>query len=178
MFSKINFSKLTKYIFIIICILIAFILIFSVYLVFFKEKKLNNSNETFILQDNIPTDKVFEITPENYSTILQKVSNDLDAYIGFKIHFTGYVYRLLDFEENEFVLARNMRIKPDSNQTIVIGFLCNYKESKNFEDGTWVDVTGIITKGDYYGEIAKIDVLNMFKIPEPDEKVVNGDGAF
>lgn len=170
---KLNGTKAVKFIFIIIFILMIVILSVGIYRIFFKEKKSKTSGDVLTLDDSIKTDSVFEITPENYTNILQTVTNDIDSYIGLKIHFTGYVYRLLDFEENEFVLARNMRINPNSNQTLVVGFLCSYDKAINFKDGTWVDVTGEIIKGDYYGDIAEIKVSNMFEIDEPESQLVD-----
>ena len=170
---KLDGKKAVKFIFILIFIIMAIILSVGIYNIFFKEKKSNQPNDILTIDDSIKADAVFEITPENYANILQTVTNDLDSYIGLKIHFTGYVYRLIDFDENEFVLARNMIINPNSNQTLVVGFLSTYDKAKEFEDGTWVDVTGKIIKGNYYGDIAIIDVSDMFEIDEPEETLVN-----
>ena len=170
---KLNGNKLVKTIFIVILIIMIIILSVGIYNIFFKERNSNTSSNILTLDDCIKADDIFEITPKNYTNILQTVTNDIDSYVGLKIHFTGYVYRLFDFEEDEFVLARQMRVNPNSNQTLVVGFLSSYDKAKNFEDGTWVDVTGEIIKGDYYGDIAKIKVINMFEIEEPDETLVN-----
>lgn len=125
------------------------------------------------LSDTIKTDEVFEITEDNYTDILQTVTNDIDSYIGCKIHFTGYVYRLIDFDKKEFVLARNMLLNENTAQSVVVGFLCTYDTAYEFEDNTWVDVTGTIIKGDYYGDIAQIKVTNMFECDEPDNTYVS-----
>ena len=170
---KINGNKLVTTIFIVIFIVMIIILSIGIYNIFFKEKNSNTPNDVFTLDDCIKANDIFEITPENYTNILQTVTNDIDSYVGLKIHFTGYVYRLLDFEEDEFVLARQMRVNPNSNQTLVVGFLSFYDKAKNFEDGTWVDVTGEIVKGNYYGDIAEIRLINMFEIEEPIEALVN-----
>ena len=96
---------------------------------------------TSVVQDT----RKIEITTNNYANILKAVHNDLDSYIGKEIHFTGYVYRLLDFKDTEFVLARDMIIASD-NQSLVIGFLCNYKSAKKFDTGSGVEVSGKIQK--------------------------------
>lgn len=97
---------------------------------------------------------------------------------GQKISFTGYVYRVYDFTDTQFVLARNMVISSD-NQTLVVGFLCNSKEASKFNDGTWVNITGTITKGDYHGDIPIIEV-NEFKASEKpaDEYVYPPDDTY
>ena len=111
---------------------------------------------------------------ENYTNILQAVHDDIDSYIGMKIKFTGYVYRLIDFEENQFVLARDMFINEEKNQTVVVGFLSENKNANEFQDGEWVEVTGIIEKGKYHNkEIPIINVTDIRKTDMPENTFVN-----
>ena len=60
------------------------------------------------------------------------VHDNLDNYIGQQISFSGYVYRISDFESNQFVLARNMIISSDF-QTLIVGFLCNSSLKNTFK---------------------------------------------
>lgn len=169
---KLNGNRLIKFIFIVMLIIILIIFSVGIYNIFFKK---NNTNETNVitLTDTIKTDEVFEITSDNYTNILQTVTNDIDSYIGSKIHFIGYVYRLIDFEKNEFVLARDMLINENTSQSLVVGFLCTYDTAYEFKDNAWVDITGTIVKGDYYGDIAEVKVTNMFECEEPENKYVS-----
>ena len=82
--------------------------------------------------------------------------------VGKKINFTGYVYRVIDLEDNQFVLARNMYIS-DKLEYVIVGFLCEYDDLKNFKDGTWVNVTGEIVKGDYHGDMPIVKVFEIKK---------------
>jgi len=107
----------------------------------------------------------------NYTNILKSVHDNPDEYLGQKIKFSGYVYRIIDFTEKEFVLARDMIISSDF-QTVVVGFLCNYNNAKDFEDGTWVEITGTITKGTYHGQMPVIDIENIQKIKKPSDEYV------
>ena len=107
----------------------------------------------------------------NYTNILKSVHDNPDEYIGQKIKFSGYVYRLIDFTEKEFVLARNMVVSSDF-QTVVVGFLCNYENAKEFEDGTWVEITGTIKKGIYHGEMPIIDIETIQKKEKPSDEYV------
>ena len=59
---------------------------------------------------------------------------------GQKISFSGYVYRVYDLKENEFILARDMVVTSDF-QTVVVGFLCSYKNASSYKNGTWVNIT-------------------------------------
>lgn len=111
--------------------------------------------------------------------MLQNVHEHLNDYVGQKIKFTGYVYRLYDFSNEQFVLARNMIISSDF-QTVVVGFLCHSTIASNFEDNTWVEMTGTITKGDYYGEIPIIEVEDIRQVDKPsqEEYVYPPDSSF
>ena len=169
---KISGNKILKYIFIIMFIIILIILFIGSYNIFFKRTEKNEDN-TFTLNDTLNSDKVFEISSSNYTNILKAVTDNLDHYVGCKIHFSGYVYRLLDFNPNQFVLARDMIVKQNPLQSLIVGFLCESKNACNFQDGEWIDVIGTIKKGDYYGEIAIIEVTNIFKCTEPENKYIS-----
>ena len=144
----------------------------SIYKIFLKTE-ISTEDEFFSLEDTIHNNKTFEITSKNYTNILQAVSNDIDSYIGCKVHFVGYVYRLIDFKPNEFVLARNMIVNENTSQSLVVGFLCNYSKATDFQDNIWVDVLGTIQKGNYYGDIAIINVENMFECDKPKDDFVS-----
>jgi len=107
----------------------------------------------------------------NYTNILKSVHDNPDEYIGNRIKFSGYVYKAIDFSSKEFVLARNMVVSSDF-QTVIVGFLCNYEKATNFEDGTWVEVTGTIEKGVYHGEIPIIKVEQIREIEKPSDEYV------
>lgn len=119
----------------------------------------------------VKSDDVYTITSANFTNILKTVHEDLDAYIGQKINFVGYVYRVYDLQDDEFVLARDMVI--DSNfQTLVVGFLCHSDNSGNFKDGTWVNITGEINKGYYHGDIPIIDISKIEETEMPTDVYV------
>ena len=137
-------------------------IIFSIYKLFIAQQQENR----LVLDDKINHSEVTEISPNNYTNILKAVHDNIDSYIGKKIKFLGYVYKIIDFEENQFVLARDMLI---DSQGYVVGFLSEYDDIKNIEDGTWVEIIGIITKGKYHNQeipILKINSLNIIKKPK------------
>lgn len=169
---KINGNRLIKFAYIIMLLVILIIFSFGIYNIFFKEIS-SSENDSLTLKDTIDTNQVFNVSADNYTSILQAVHNNIDSYIGCKVHFSGYVYRLLDFTPNQFVLARDMIVNENPLQSLVVGFLCEYKNASGFKDGEWVDITGIIQKSDYYGEIAIIEVTNMFTCDEPKNKYVS-----
>ena len=160
-----NFKLSPKLIFkiIFICVFICVIVItaFSLYNIFHYDTSNGCEKNSDIVN----------ITSDSYTNILQSVHNNLDEYIGQTIHFSGYVYRIYDFSENQFVLARNMIISSD-NQSLVVGFLCNYKNASNFSDNTWVDITGKITKGNYHGDIPIIEITDINECSKPTDEYV------
>ena len=123
------------------------------------------------VNDSILQGEVAKLTVDNYTDILKMVHDDLDTYIGQKIKFSGYIYRAPDFSDNEFVLARNMIINNQS-QSLIVGFLCNCDDIKNYVDNCWIEIIGEITKGNYHGEIPVLKITQLDKIAKPEEEFV------
>lgn len=158
---KINGSRVFKIFLAIILILIICLFSFGTYKIFImakNESSINNSDISCIQDDN-------------YTNVLKSVHDNLNDYIGKKINFSGYVYRIYDFQDNEFVLARDMVISSD-NQTVVVGFMCENKDIKNYQDGTWINITGEIAKGNYHGEIPVIKVTAIKECEKPENEYV------
>lgn len=159
---KINGGKALKIIIILLSLFMLMVFLFSIYKIFFSSGK-------FFVKDRIEQNEIKEINADEYTNILQAVHDDLDSYIGLKIKFTGYVYRVLDFNENQFVLGRDMLINTENNQSVVVGFLCENKEIKKFENDEWIEIVGEITKGKYHNsEIPIIKVTEIKKVDMPE----------
>ena len=160
---KINSNKILKISLILMLIFIVLIMGFSIYKIFIRNK--------FSINDSQKIADVYNIPVNDYTNVLKSVHDDLNTYIGQKINFSGYVYRVYDLNENEFVLARDMVINSNS-QTLVVGFLCQYKGAKKFQNGTWVNITGQIIKGYYHGDIPVIDIKEIKEIEKPEDVYV------
>ncbi len=161
--NKKFFSKVLIVIFSIICCILLAISICKI----LKEIKTNKDNEIVKNNYSIPSPDIAELTPENYCNVLKEVHEDLNTYVGQKISFTGYVYRVADLKENQFILARDMIIN-SKNQTVVVGFLCEYENAKDLVNDSWIKISGKIDKGNFYGEIPviKIETLEEASIPD------------
>jgi uncharacterized membrane protein YcgQ (UPF0703/DUF1980 family) len=59
------------------------------------------------------------------------------------------------------------------NQTVVVGFLCKYENANDFANDTWVNITGTIEKGYYYGDIPVINISNIEETSIPNNPLVN-----
>lgn len=172
---KLNKKKIFKFILAIMLIIVISIGIAALYNVLNSMEQSSNN----LIEDTIPSKDVAVLTPENYTNILKEVHNDIDTYIGQKISFSGYVYRVSGFSEDQFVLARDMDI--GNKQTLIVGFLCSSEKAKEYETYSWVTVTGQIIKGTYNGSdipILQITDINRCSKPEnasvpvPDDEYV------
>jgi len=119
----------------------------------------------------MPSGEIAYLTDKNYTNILKEVHENLDTYIGQKICYTGYVYRVTNLGDNEFILARDMQIE-NTNQTVVVGFLCSLPNASNFENYEWIKITGTIEKGFYFGDIPCINVQEIEKVEAPENTIV------
>ena len=162
---KLNGNKIIKYTAIFLCICIFILCGIAIYKIF-GNLIFNNK-----ITDTLKNNSVCEINSNNYTNILNEVHNNLDLYVGQKIKFSGFVYRIYDFSSDQFVLGRNMIISSDF-QTVVVGFLCESKEVKNFENNSWVEIEGKITKGNYHGEIPIIKITSIKNIDKPNDEFV------
>lgn len=156
---KINNNNLFKLFFITVIILLICIVSIVIFRVFNGASKNPKNSE------------ICQISTTNYTNVLKAVHDNIDAYVGVKIHFSGYVYKLFDFNENQFVLARNMVISSNF-QTVVVGFLCESENIKDFADNSWVELTGEITKGDYHGDMPIIKVTELKSCDKPNDELV------
>lgn len=122
----------------------------------------NQENELNQIGDCIPENQIAEISAENYTNILQAVHKNIDTYVGQKISFVGYVYKADTFLDNQFVIARDMDI--GNNQSLIVGFLCNYEKANSLAPKSWVKITGEISKGEYNGSY--LPIINIISIEE------------
>ena len=162
---KINGSKTFKFIFALMIIFLICILGVVIFKVF--NGAMNSENTSSC----IPQNRVNKITANNYSNVLKAVHENIDDYVGTKINFTGYVYRVLDLKENQFILARDMIISSDF-QSVIVGFLCEYDKALEYEDNSWVEITGEIIQGDYHGDMPIVKITSINKTNKPNDEYV------
>lgn len=168
---KVNSKSILKLAFIVaIIIAILFFIISTI--------KIFKASNVFTTNDELPNKEFYTITASNYTNVLKSVHENLDTYIGQKIQFEGYVYRVPNIKTTQFVLARDMIINSNL-QTLVVGFLCEYNESLTLSEKAWVRVSGEIQKGNYNGEIPIIKIIKLELIEKPaDEYVYPPDSGY
>lgn len=106
----------------------------------------------------------YVFTEENFTQNLKNIHDNIDANIGKTIKISGFIFKMPDFNENYFVCARNTI---SNNEDTVAGFLCEYTEAKSLLENEWVEVTGVIIKGEYNGSMPVIKIGNLKKIVAP-----------
>ncbi len=162
---KINGSKIFKCFFTIMILILILIVGIVIYKIFTGAKKSNIDSSC------LPKDEVCKISTSNYTNVLKTVHDNINNYAGTKINFIGYVYRVLDLNDNQFILARDMIISSDF-KSVVVGFLCEYDDAKKLEDDTWVEITGKIVRGNYHGDMPIVRVTNINKVNKPNDEYV------
>ena len=106
----------------------------------------------------------YDLKEENYTEILKTIHDNIDASIGKTIHMSGFVFRMPDFKENYFVCGRNTIANSEDK---VAGFLCQYDKASEILDNEWIEITGVIIKGDYNGSMPIIKIGSLNKITAP-----------
>ena len=164
--------KILSYLLVGVLIVTALLFVFS---------HLKNQNTVYVT-DSTNYEEVLEIPTANYTNILKDSYENIDKYIGKKIRFSGFVHRLYDFSDNQFVLAREMFTSPISNnqaEVVVVGFLCEYNGVSSLKDKTWVEVEGTITKGFYQSTTPIVNVTSIKQVNCPNDPFVNPpDGGY
>lgn len=155
--------KFNKKFFIKICVSI--IVILFVLMILFSFIKIKNNSK---ISNN---SNLLKIDTENFTTFLSDCHENIPNYLNKKIHISGYIYRMNDFNKNQFVIARTMLIN-DSKNSLIVGILCSYNKAYEFADYDWVELTGIIEEGYYNGKLPCIKVENINKIKPPENSYV------
>ena len=167
---KINKNLLFKGILLLFAITCIIILFFSGFKLYNEMKKVKS--DTFIVEDPYFEDNsITEVKSEQYTNVLKEVHDNVDDYIGKEISFVGYVYKIDYLKPNQFVLARNMIIN-QASQSVVVGFLCEYDNISNFENLSWVKISGTIEKSYLNGDIPILKINSIEKAEKPETEFV------
>lgn len=100
----------------------------------------------------------------NFTDILKTVHDNIDANVNKTVKFTGYVYRMPDFKKDYFLCGRNTIVNNEDN---IAGFLCQSSDAEKLADNEWVEITGIIIKGNYNGDMPIVKVGSIKKVTAP-----------
>lgn len=161
--------KFNKKFFIKICVSIIIFLFIS--MIFFSFIKIKNNSKNLNNSINSSDSNILKINTENFTTFLSDCHDNIPNYLNKRIYISGYIYRMNDFNKDQFVVARTMLIN-DSKNSLIVGILCTYDKAYEFADYDWVELTGIIEEGYYNGKLPCIKVETLNKIKPPDNSYV------
>ena len=101
-----------------------------------KINEYNNSQcDNDINKDDISNNKInnkiLEINSNNFTTFLKNCNENIESYVGKTVHISGFVYRLSDFAQNQFVVARLMPIHYESASNKKSNFMAKLELDDN-----------------------------------------------
>lgn len=111
----------------------------------------------------------FDLNDENYTEMLKNIHDNLDTCVGKTVHMSGFIFRMPDFKENYIVCGKNTIA---NNEDKVAGILCEYENAKELLDNEWIEITGVIIKGEYNGEKPVLKIGKITKITAPSNTFV------
>lgn len=143
---------------------ICFILILAVITIIEFSKTANGTNDTNDVASKSASNYDYILTEENYVETLKNIHENIDLNLGKTIKISGFVFKMPDFNEKYFVCGRNTII---NNEDTIAGFLCEHKTASKLIENEWVEITGVIIKGQYNTTMPVIKVGNIKKITAP-----------
>jgi len=117
-------------------------------------------------------ENTINITASNFVFSLCEILDHPDKYIGYDVNITGFVYRDNGFKENEFVIGRYIMVCCAADMQVT-GIICTSNEAENYDNDTWIKITGRLTK-EKYEDIEKVSIVvdNIEKDMNPDKSYV------
>lgn len=148
---KLDFKKI-----LLICFLIALVVVTII--------EFGTTTKTTNVASKSTGNYDYIFTDENFTKTLKDIHTNIDSNIWKTVKISGFVFKMPDFKETYFVCGRNTI---SNNEDKIAGFLCEYKDSKNLIDNEWVEITGVIIKGEYNETMPVIKIGSLKKITAP-----------
>ena len=115
---------------------------------------------------NSKKDKAYDylINENNWCEAIKAIHDNIDENVNKTVKITGFVFRMPDFKDTYFVCGR---YTISNSQDMVAGILCDFENASKLLDNEWVEITGIISKCDYNGQMPVIKVGSVQKVAAP-----------
>lgn len=104
-----------------------------------------------------PVDGRIFMDQQNFMSWIFKVYTYTSSYVGNEIIVTGFVHRVEEYAEDEFVIARFVMSCCIADMQIA-GILCRFEDASRWPTDTWVRVKGTLIEGEYGGHTSPIIV--------------------
>ncbi|WP_209123318.1 TIGR03943 family protein [Alkalihalobacillus sp. BA299] len=112
------------------------------------------------------------VTDENYLDIMTVLDLHMEQFLGKEIVTTGFVYREPELAENQMVVAR-FAMTCCVADSAVYGTLIETDLASEYENDTWVHVSGTLDKTEYNGyPIPLLHLREITVIDEPEQPYV------
>lgn len=108
------------------------------------------SNPEQVKIDEIRNSGLINVTEDNFKIVNNETYMFPEKYAGKEITMLGFVYKEADMLPGQFALGRYV-ITCCSADAFFTGFLCEYKNAADFEEGSWLNIRGTIKIGQYKG---------------------------
>lgn len=124
------------------------------------------------LTEEILKEKKIIVTEENYLDMMTVLDLQIDRFLGKPIEIVGFVYREPDFQDDQLVVAR-FGMTCCVADASVYGTMISTENASQFDNDTWVRVTGVLDKTNYHDiQIPLIQLKEIEVIAQPDSPYV------
>ncbi|MBU3191591.1 TIGR03943 family protein [Clostridium bowmanii] len=117
--------------------------------------------------------ETINVTNENFVNTYEDLYGNTKQNIGRRLYMKGFVYKQKGLDKDEFILARIL-VSCCAADAQLVGVLCDFPQVKEFTEGTWVNIEGILGQREYAdsknGEISIIPIIKVNKIEKTDEQ--------
>lgn len=112
------------------------------------------------------------VEDENFLDIMTVMDLYLDDFLGKRVEIMGFVYREAGLKQDEMVVAR-FSMTCCTADSSVYGLLITGEQTRDYENDTWVRVTGTIDQREFNGwDIPLINVERVEEVDEPETPYV------
>ncbi|MFC0558208.1 TIGR03943 family putative permease subunit [Halalkalibacter alkalisediminis] len=137
---------------------------------YFSEEGYNQYYDE--LTEEILAQERIIVTEENYLDMMTVLDLQIDRFMGKTIEIVGFVYREPEFEDDQLVVAR-FGMTCCVADASVYGTMISTEDADQFENDTWVRVTGVLDKTDYHDiQIPLIQLREIEVVEQPDSPYV------
>lgn len=127
------------------------------------------------IMDRFRNEEIIIIDDENFLGMMMVMDLHPEEFSGKQIEVMGFVYREPGVKLDELVAARFV-IPHCVADSSVYGLLVKGEETRNFENDTWVKITGTVGETEYNGwTIPMVLLEKIVEVPAPDDPYVYPD---
>lgn len=118
------------------------------------------------------SENTINICSNNFLFSLNEILDNPDKYKDYNINISGFVYRDITLNENEFVIGRYIMVCCAADMQIT-GIICTYDKNEIYNNYTWIKANGkICTKISEGNEVVYLNLESIEKDKNPDTSYI------